>query len=44
MIDWLDQRRGDIVTVSMVSPTNLEDTYGELEGIDLSRSSLSAGY
>lgn len=44
MIDWPDQRRTDIVTVSMVSPTNLDDIYGELEGVDLSRSSLSAGY
>lgn len=44
MIDWRDQRRTGIVRVMMVSPTNLEDVYGELEGVDLSGSSLSAGY
>lgn len=44
MIDWRDQRRTNNIKVTMVSPTNLEATYGELEGIDLSGSSLSAGY
>lgn len=44
MIDWRDQRRIGKVRVMMVSPANLEDVYGELEGVDLSGSSLSAGY
>ena len=44
MIDWRDQRHSNVIKVAMVSPTNLEDVYGELEGVDLSGSSLSAGY
>lgn len=44
MIDWRDQRHSNVIRVTMVSPTNLEDTYGELEGVDLSGSSISAGY
>lgn len=44
MIDWRDQRHENRITVQMVSPTNLNDVYGELEGVDLSGSSLSAGY
>lgn len=43
-IDWRDQTRKDVLTFEMVSPTNLNSTYGELEGVDLSGSSLTAGY
>lgn len=43
-VDWRDPRRRDRIRVEMVSPTNLDDIYGELEGIDLSGSSLSAAY
>lgn len=43
-IDWLDQRREDAVTALMVSPTNFGQVYGELDGLDLSGSSLNCAY
>lgn len=43
-IDWRDQTRRDVLTFQMVSPTNVDLTYGELDGVDLSGSSLTAGY
>lgn len=43
-IDWLDQTRRDVLTFQMVTPTNVDKTYGELEGVDLSGSSLTANY
>lgn len=43
-IDWLDQRREDKVRVTMVSPTDFGSAYGELEGVDLSGSSLNCAY
>lgn len=43
-IDWRDQTRVDRLTFQMVSPTNVDQTYGELEGVDLSGSSLTAAY
>lgn len=43
-IDWRDQTRADRLTFQMVSPTNVDQTYGELEGVDLSGSSLTAAY
>lgn len=44
MMDWHDLTRRGIVTVTMVNPTDLDATMGELEGVDLSGSSLSYGY
>lgn len=43
-IDWRDQTRRDVLRFVMVSPTNLDQTYGELEGVDLSGSSVTAAY
>ena len=43
-VDWADQTRRDVLTFQMVSPTNIDQVYGELEGVDLSGSSLSAAY
>lgn len=43
-LDWKDQTREDRLTFLMVSPTNLNDVYGELDGVDLSGSSLEAAY
>lgn len=43
-VDWKDVTAEHVVTFQMVSQTNLGDTWGELEGVDLSGSSLDAGY
>ena len=43
-IDWRDQTREDVITFQMVSPTNVDKVYGELEDVDLSASTLSAAY
>lgn len=43
-MDWLDQNRADRIDVFMVPPTNLDDSYGLLEGVDLSQSSIEASY
>lgn len=43
-LDWTDQTREDRIRVMMVSPTNINDVYGELDGVDLSGSSLDAAY
>lgn len=43
-VDWADQTRLDVLTFQMVSPTNIEQVYGELDGVDLSGSSLTAAY
>lgn len=43
-VDWADQTRRDVLTFQMVSPTNIEQVYGELDGVDLSGSSLTAAY
>ena len=43
-IDWKDQTRRDVLTFQMVTPTNLDKVYGELEGVNLSGSSLTAAY
>lgn len=42
--DWHDLTRTDKLTFQMVSPTNVDQTYGTLEGVELSGSSLSAAY
>ena len=44
MMDWHDLTRRGIVTVTMVNPTDLDATMGELGGVDLPGSSLSYGY
>lgn len=44
MTDWKDMTRRGTVTVTMVNPTDLDATMGELEGVDLSGSSVSYGY
>ena len=44
MMDWHDLTRRGTVTVTMVNPTDLDATMGELEGVDLSGSSISYGY
>lgn len=44
VMDWRDLSRRDRIVVQMVSPTNLDATLGELEGVDLSGSSITAGY
>ncbi len=42
--DWRDQTITHRVRVMMVSQTNLNDGWGELEGVDLSKSSIDANY
>lgn len=42
--DWKDQTRVDRLKFEMVSATSLNDVYGELDGVDLSGSSLDAAY
>ena len=44
MMDWHDLARTDRVVVEQLNPTNLDATMGELDGVDLSGSSLSWGY
>ncbi len=44
MIDWADLTRAGEVTVTQVNPTDLDATMGELEGVDLSGSSITFGY
>lgn len=43
-MDWLDQRREDRIDVYMVPQTNLDDSYGQLEGVELGASSIECGY
>lgn len=43
-IDWRDLRRELVVTAQMVSPSNPNEVYGEISGVDLSGSSVSAAY
>lgn len=42
--DWRNLERTDIIRALMVSPTNVNDVLGELDGVDLSSSSLDCGY
>lgn len=44
MMDWKDQKRTHQVTVQMVSPNSLDMVLGELEGVVLDASSVSAAY
>lgn len=43
-VDWRDQTREDVLHFVMVSPNNIDQTFGELEGVELSGCSLTAGY
>ena len=43
-LDWRDLRREGRLTFEMVSPNDTSQVYGELEGVELSGSSLSAAY
>lgn len=43
-VDWKDQSRRDALAFQMVSPTNLNAVYGELDGVILDGSTLTAGY
>lgn len=43
-MDYRDQRQRRTLHAYMVSPHNLDDTYGEMTGIDWSSLTLSAGY
>lgn len=43
-LDWRDLNRVGRLTFQMVSPNDTSQVYGELEGVDLSGSSLSAAY
>ena len=43
-MDWADQRIEKRVTFEMVSQTNLDDSWGLLEGVDLSSSSIEGAY
>lgn len=44
LMDWRDQTRTDKIIVQMVNPTNIDAVMGELEGVELSASSITAGY
>ena len=43
-MDWLDQKQRHEVVVQMVTPQDLDTVIGELDGVDLSGSSVSASY
>lgn len=43
-LDWLDQTREDELHAYLVSPTNPDDIYDELQGVDWAASSISCGY
>ena len=43
-LDWKDLTRRDLITVQMISPNNLNDTFGELDGVDLSGTSIEGAY
>lgn len=44
LMDWRDLTRTDRLVFRMVNPTNIDAVMGELEGVDLSGSSLTAAY
>ena len=43
-VDWADVTAEHELTFQMVSQTNFDDTWGELEGVDLAGSSIEAAY
>lgn len=43
-IDWLDASLRKVVRVEQVSQTNIDDSYGPLDGVRLDASSIEAGY
>lgn len=44
MIDWADPKRTDVIRFIMVDPNNLDETYGEIEDVQLGSSSITYGY
>lgn len=44
LMDWRDLTRQDRIVVRMVNPTNVDAVIGDLDGVDLHGSSLTAGY
>ena len=42
--DWRDVTRTDRIIVQQVNPANIDAVMGELDGVDLSGSTLTAGY
>ena len=44
LMDWRDVTRTDKIIVQMVDPTNIDAVMGELEGVDLKGSSITACY
>lgn len=42
--DWYDQRHTNRLTFTMVDPTNIDVTIGELSGVELDSSTIEAGY
>lgn len=43
-MDWRDVTRENRIIVQMVNPTNIDAVMGELEGVDLTGSTITAGY
>ena len=44
LMDWRDLTRKDRIIVQQVNPANIDAVMGELEGVELSASSLTAAY
>jgi hypothetical protein len=44
MIDWADPKRTDVIHFVMVDPNNLDETFGEIEDVQLGSSTLTYGY
>lgn len=44
LFDWRDVTRRDKIVVQMVNPANIDAVMGELDGVDLSGSTLTAAY
>ena len=43
-VNWRDLSHSNITTIQMISPSNQTTVLGELDGVDLSGSSISMGY
>ena len=44
LFDWRDITRKDRIVVQQVNPSNIDAVMGELEGVDLTGSTITAGY
>ena len=44
MIDWADPKRTDVIRFIMVDPNNLDETYGEIDDVQLGSSDITYGY